>query len=235
MADGVIAVSEGVKDELILVNNSLDVRVLPNPVLTPAFDAQAREPIEHPWFRSGDIPVVLGVGRLLRSKGFATLIEAFRAVTLNMSCRLVILGEGAERPVLEQLVRDLSLEDRVSLPGFVVNPLPFMRSARVFVLSSEYEGMPNSLLQAVACGTAVVSTDCKSGPREILRDGRLGRLVPVNDSRAMAGAILEAIDVGAHPSAAAYIREKFSLTHTVSSYLDLAGLEQRSEVVRGAA
>jgi glycosyltransferase involved in cell wall biosynthesis len=198
--------------------------VLPNPVLTPAFDHLSREPVHHPWFDHGAPPVVLGVGRLQKAKGFPLLIESFAQVARTNECRLMILGEGVERAGLEQLVRKLGLERSVTLPGFVVNPLPYMRRARVFVLASEYEGMPNSLLQAIACGTAVVSTDCESGPREILANGDRGRLVPVGDVKAMTEAIIDALHGGPNPSAEQYVRSNFSLTQTVSSYLEAAGL-----------
>jgi len=122
-------------------------------------------------------------------KDFPTLIQAFAHVRRAYPARLLILGEGEERPALEALVRQLGLEQDVSLPGFAVNPYPYMARASLFVLSSRWEGLPGVLIEALYCGAPLVATDCPSGPREILRDGQYGQLVPVGDVTALAQAI----------------------------------------------
>jgi glycosyltransferase involved in cell wall biosynthesis len=122
------------------------------------------------------------------------MIRAFAKVRAERSCRLVILGEGGDRPKLEALTAELGLTQDVDLPGFQTNPFPFLVRAALFVLSSAWEGSPNVLTEAMALGTPVVSTDCPSGPRELLDGGRLGPLVPVGDAEALANAILETLD-----------------------------------------
>jgi len=197
LAASVIAVSEGVRLDLSKeIGLSLDrIRVVPNPVVTPDLLVKAAEPIDHPWFAPGAPPVILGVGRLSGEKDFPTLVRAFADLRRRRELRLMILGEGAQRPRLERLVRDLGIEDDVALPGFVANPFSYIKRASLVVLSSTYEGMPAVLIQALACGTPVVSTDCDSGPREILENGRLGVLVPVGDSIALAEAMARTLDV----------------------------------------
>jgi glycosyltransferase involved in cell wall biosynthesis len=194
-ADAVIAVSNGVADDLAtrLHIPRARIHVVPNPIITPDLLDLARRPLDHPWFAAGAEPVILGTGRLTWQKRFDLLIRAFGRVRHRVDCRLLILGEGEERPRLEALVRELRLGEVVLLPGFVENPIAYMARSKVFVLSSAWEGLPGALIQALACGTAVVATDCDSGPREILQSGRLGFLVPVGDAVALADAIVAAV------------------------------------------
>lgn len=193
-ADGIIAVSDGVALDLAraLSVPLSRIHVAPNPIVTPELLRQARAPLDHPWFPPGAPtapPVVLGAGRLTRQKDFATLLRAVADVRRERPCRLVILGEGPERPALEALAAHLGIADAVELPGFVRNPFAYMARAAVFVLSSAWEGLPGVLIQALACGTPVIATDCDSGPAEILAGGRFGRLVPVGDVAALARAV----------------------------------------------
>lgn len=192
-ADAVVAVSRGVADDLanFLKFPRERIRVIYNPVITPEILEKAKEPLEHPWFKPGEPPVILGVGALTDQKDFPTLIRAFALVRKEHPVRLMILGEGEDRPKLEALVRKMGLENDVSLPGFVYNPYKYMKRAAVFVLSSKWEGLPTVLIEALAIGTPVVSTDCPSGPREILENGRHGTLVPVGRVEELAKAILE--------------------------------------------
>jgi glycosyltransferase involved in cell wall biosynthesis len=195
-ADGIVAVSQGSADDLARTARlSPDrIEVIHNPIVTPELRDLAAEPVEHPWFAPGQPPVALAVGRLSAQKDFRTLIRAFGLVTQEREARLVILGEGSERPALEGLVRDMGLEGRIDLPGRVRNPYGFMSRAGVFVLSSRYEGLPSVLIEALFCGVPIVSTDCPSGPVEILQAGRHGRLVPVGDIAALAAGIEDALD-----------------------------------------
>lgn len=188
---GVVAVSQGVADDVTMrlgVPRQM-VRVIPNPVITEGFMARSLQPVDHPWFSNGSPPVVLGVGHLEPRKDFTTLLQAFAMVREHRVARLVILGDGPERMVLASLACDLGVHEHVALPGFIPNPLPYMRRASVFALSSRAEGLPTVLIEALACGTPVVSTDCPYGPREILAGGRYGYLVPVGDADAMAQAL----------------------------------------------
>jgi len=165
-----------------------------NPVITPDLHALGASPLSHPWFAPGQPPVVVGIGRLERQKDFPTLIRAVARVRRSRPVRLLILGEGGKRPALEALVHELGLEEDVALPGFVENPYAYLARAQVFALSSIFEGLPTVLIEALALGTPVVATDCRTGPREILDDGRLGRLVAMAQPEALAAAIAETLD-----------------------------------------
>jgi len=130
----------------------------------------------------------------------------------------MILGEGEERPKLESLVRELRLEEDVSLPGFIDNPFKYMKRAAVFVLSSRWEGLPNVLIQALACGTPVVSTDCPSGPAEILEGGKWGRLVPVGNVEELAEAIMATLNDPSPPEVAKRAQD-FRIEKPAENYL----------------
>jgi glycosyltransferase involved in cell wall biosynthesis len=165
------------------------VEVVYNPVITPDLLERARQAPDHPWFAAGQPPVILGVGRLTRQKDFPTLLRAFAVVRRAHEARLVILGEGEDREALLVLARELGISDSVDLPGFRENAVAYMAASRMFVLSSAWEGLPTVLIEALAAGTQVIASDCPSGPREILQDGRLGTLVPVGDATALAAAM----------------------------------------------
>jgi glycosyltransferase involved in cell wall biosynthesis len=192
-ADLLYAVSSGTADDLAQRTGLERERIetIYNPVVTDALREAAAEPVTHPWLAPGAPPVVLGVGRLEAQKDFSTLIRAFAGVRAAIDARLLILGEGSERSKLAQLVRREGLEAHVELHGFVANPSAFMARAGVFVLSSAYEGLGNVLIEAMHAGCPVVSTDCPSGPSEILAGGRFGPLVPVGDATALAHAIVQ--------------------------------------------
>jgi glycosyltransferase involved in cell wall biosynthesis len=195
-ADGIVAVSEGAADDLAKIAKIPRHRIhaIYNPIITPRLRAKVRENLEHSWFEPGQPPVVLAIGRLTTQKDFGILIQAFSRIRRMRSAKLLILGEGEKRPELEALVRQLNLEQDVSMPGFIPNPYPFMARASLFVLSSRWEGLPTVLVEALYCGVPIVATDCPSGPREILREGQYGRLVPVGDVDALARSIDASLD-----------------------------------------
>jgi glycosyltransferase involved in cell wall biosynthesis len=220
-AEAIIAVSEGVARAVrVLTKLPADrITTIYNPVVGPALEESARAALDHPWFAPGSPPVVLGVGRFKLQKNFPLLLRAFARVRGVRPARLVILGEGGHRHELERLAHQLGVAEDVALPGFVENPYAWMSRASVFVLSSAWEGLPGVLIEAMACGCPVVSTDCPSGPDEILENGRLGPLVPVGDDRAMAEAILSVLD---HPPNAARLRARarcFSVDVAIDRYL----------------
>ena len=221
-ADVVVTISQGVADDLARLTglSREKMRVIYNPVVTPEIFSKAQEPLDHPWFAPGQPPVVLGVGRLTIQKDFPTLIRAFALVRAQRPARLMILGEGEERPKLEALVRELGLEQDVALPGFVSNPYAYMARAAVFVLSSLWEGLPTALIEAMALGTPVVSTDCPSGPAEILEGGVWGKLVPVGDRDALSAAVVSSLDSPSLPDATRRAQD-FSLDRIVGEYLEL--------------
>jgi glycosyltransferase involved in cell wall biosynthesis len=194
-ADGITAVSQGVADDLSQAAKlpSSHIQVIYNPIVTPELQKKSQAFFEHPWFRTGEPPVILGVGRLTAQKAFDVLIEAFAQIRKSQPARLLILGEGEERPMLEALIRRLGLEQDVALPGFVSNPYPYMAHATLFVLSSRWEGLPTVLVEAMSLRTPVIATDCPSGPREILRNGKYGQLIAVGDPDALALAIQDSL------------------------------------------
>jgi len=194
-AEAVIAVSRGVAEDLVSIAKlpPEKIRVIYNPVVTPEIFRRAKEPLDHPWFLPNQPPVILAVGRLTEVKDYNTLIRAFALVRAEQPVRMMILGEGEDRPKLEALVQELGLQDYVALPGFVDNPYAYMARASILVLSSLREGFGNVLVEAMAVGTPVVSTDCHSGPTEILEGGKWGRLVPVGNPEILAEAIIATI------------------------------------------
>lgn len=204
-ADAITVVAEAMKAELATAIR-LDpnaIIAIPNPA--PGQDTLrmlAARPAGHSWLEARSCPVILGIGRLTDQKDFATLIDAFVLIRATQPAKLILLGEGEERSALERKIADAGLTEHVSLLGFVDNPYAFLSRSDVFVLSSRWEGFPNVLVQAMACGTPVVSTDCPTGPREILEDGRWGALVPVGEAAAMAAAILETLNASHRPDVA---------------------------------
>lgn len=220
-ADAVVAVSSGVADDLASTIGFRRecIHVIYNPIITPALLAMSREPLDHPWFKAGEPPVVLGVGRLVEQKDFPTLIRAFALLRRQRPARLLILGEGEDRRALTELVRELGVEGEVALPGFVHNPYQFMRAADVFVLSSAWEGFGNVIAEALACGTSVVSTDCPSGPSEILEGGKWGRLVPVGSPKQLGAAIIDALDRPVSRSGLDSSLQRFDEQRVAAQYL----------------
>ena len=223
LADRIIAVSRGAAEDLAqyarIPVDRMDV--VNNPVVTPRLQELSCESSDHPWFDDGTTPVILGVGRLEAVKDFATLLRAFAKVRRERTAKLMILGEGPERRALEALAQELDLTQDVEMPGFVDNPYAVMARAAVLVLSSRWEGSPNVLVEAMACGTQVVATDCPGGVAEILVNGRFGRLVPVGDSRRLAEAIKGALD---DPVSAEQLRKRaddFAVERSVSRYLNI--------------
>lgn len=194
-AQAIVAPSHGVADDLARVIGlpRQSIRVIYNPVVTDTLLDRSQQPVDHRWLQAGGIPVIIGMGRLTRQKDFGTLIRAFVRVRKELPTRLIILGEGEDRDSLEVLCRTLGVADDVDFAGFVANPYAFLSRAALFVLSSRWEGLPGALIEALTCGAKVVSTDCPSGPREILDGGAYGQLVPVEDDSAMAAAMLRAL------------------------------------------
>lgn len=194
--DHVIAVAERVADDAVdnfCVPRDL-VEVIYNPILTGNILERASRPVDHPWFGDHGPPVFVSVGRLTRQKNYPLLLRAFRDLTRERDARLVILGKGEERGNLEALTESLGVNESVSLPGFVDNPFAYVARASAFVLSSDWEGLPSVLIEALAVECPIVSTDCPSGPREILDGGRFGRLVPMGDRERLADAMAAILD-----------------------------------------
>jgi glycosyltransferase involved in cell wall biosynthesis len=226
-ATAVVANSRASADELaaLLRWPAERIKVIYNPTYDPAILDQAREPVDCPWLADTTRPVLVAVGRLTYQKDFATLLTAFRQVRDARACRLIILGKGPDQEILEQLAQDLGIADDVWFAGFTTNPYRYMSRANAFVLSSRYEGLPNVLIEAQALGVPIISTNCATGPDEILLGGRAGRLTPVGDAPALALGILQVLE---HPEVAArYVAEgrrqleRFTPEICVAQYLNL--------------
>ena len=228
-ADQLTANSIGTADDVArLAGLDRDrIEVIYNPAVPLDIDEQVAEPVGHPWFADGEPPVIVSVGRLVRQKDFGTLIKALGRLRDETDARLLILGgadprEDDVRPMLERLVTEQGLDGRVELTGFVPNPIAYMSRAAVFALSSAYEGFGNVLVEALAAGTPVVSTDCPSGPREILGGGTWGRLVPVGDDAAMAKAIAAVLRDPPDSEALRARAQEFTLGPAVDRFLEMA-------------
>ncbi|SDY18170.1 glycosyltransferase [Nitrosomonas sp. Nm33] len=220
-AQAVIAISRGVAEDLLAVTGIPEERIFQiyNPLDLELVARQSRETVDHPWLVAGAPPVILAVGKLKLQKDYTTLVRAFASVRAKREAHLVILGEGEERARIERLIRDLGVEADVYLPGFVENPFAWMAHAPVFVLASAWEGFSNVLLEALACGCTIVSTDCPSGPREILADGKFGYLVPVGNDAALADAILAALSTSSQREYSVARAAEFSFGVAVERYL----------------
>jgi len=235
LAQAITSVSAGVSQDLAELAGIDPARIetIYNPIDTKRIRSLAEQPAGHPWLEQEGLRVVVGVGRLSPQKDFATLVDAFHALVARRpdaaSLRLVILGEGDERASLEARVRELGLADRVALPGFTDNPWAFLGRASAFALSSAWEGLPSALAEAIVCGCPVVSTDCPSGPREILDSGRYGALVAVGDASALAQALDRVLD---HPTDPALLRERasaFEADAAIDRYLRVLLIERAAE------
>ncbi|MEE9423522.1 MAG: glycosyltransferase [Methylococcales bacterium] len=194
-SDHIIAVSDSIAEDLrkTLWIPSNKITVLYNPLPTQKIKTLATKKPQHRWFNN-DVPIILGAGRLVPQKDFTTLLRAFAEIRQDMVVRLVIFGEGEQKQLLQDLAAELGVSDDVDFPGFTDNIFSYLAAASVFVLPSKFEGCPNILLEALACGCAVVATDCRSGPKEILA-GKHGLLVKVGAVDDMAKAINKQLDV----------------------------------------
>jgi glycosyltransferase involved in cell wall biosynthesis len=223
LADAIVAVSRGVADDVVAIAgvDPERVHVIANPVIRPGLAEGAEERPDHPWLRERDRPVLLAVGRLTRQKDFPTLLRAFARVLAERPVRLVILGEGEDRAALLRLAAELGVDDALDMPGFVANVHAWMAHADLFVLSSAWEGSPNALTEALYLGAPVVSTDCRSGPREILDGGRVAPLVPVGDDAALARAIVNTLHTRPEPGTLQAAAAEYTLERSAARYLGL--------------
>lgn len=221
--DGIIAVSRGVADDVLKITHieHKKLHVVANPVITDGLKNMAAGKPEHDWFKNKKIPVIMGIGRFTRQKDFSTLIEAFGILRQDRPARLVLLGEGQERKKLAAMVTSLHLEDDVWMPGFITNPYVYLKHAQLFVLSSRWEGSPNVLTEAMALGIPVVSTDCPSGPREILQDGRLGPLLPMGEAKKMAAAMAAVLDNPPQPDSLMEAVKDYQVSASANRYLEI--------------
>jgi glycosyltransferase involved in cell wall biosynthesis len=223
-ADRLVAVSDGVASDLAATAGLPRQTITTgyNPVVSPLLSRLAKAPPESDWFAPGAPPVVLAVGRFSRAKGFDVLIRAFARLRAQRHVHLLILGDGQGRKALEAQIAKLGLKQDVRMPGFTSNPYRYMARADLFVLSSRYEGLGNVLIEALACGCPVVSTDCPSGPREILENGRYGLLEPVDDEEALALAMARTLDCPPKRDRLKRRAQSFSLENVFPRYREIS-------------
>jgi glycosyltransferase involved in cell wall biosynthesis len=223
-ADRIVAISDGVREYLVseLKLPEGKIVLIYNPVDLQRIRQLSQEKVDDPWLSNQDKPVVLWVGRIAAIKGLKYLICAFESVLKQVNARLVIVGEGSEQTALENLVIQKGLQEEVRFAGFQSNPYRYMSRSSVFAFPSLSEGFGMVLVEAMACGLPVVSTDCIAGPSEVLQNGRCGILVPVGDADALAKAIVRILT---NPqlreqliTAAANRATDFEATHVVASY-----------------
>lgn len=227
-ADAVVSVTQAGAQQVIemLGLPATKVTAIPNPVDVDQITQLAAERPDHHWLTPGQPPVVLAVGRLAEQKDYPTLLQAFAMLRKTTEAKLIILGEGHLRADLETRIDTLGLADDVDLVGFKPNPFGWMAACDVYVLSSRHEGFPNSLVQAMACGAKVVSTDCPTGPDEILENGKWGRLVRVGDPYALADALGNALREGSHHNIKERVKE-FRMDRAIENYLALLRIDRK--------
>ena len=192
---------------------------VPNPTITPEFTASLSHVPDHPWI-GGDVPLILGVGRLAWQKRFDVLIDALAIVRRTREFRAIILGEGRFRSDLERQVQRVGLEDAVSLPGNMPDVGAWMAHADLLVSTSAFEGSPGVLIEALAAGLPVVATDCPGGSVELLEDGEGGMLVPMDDAGATAEAILKMLDRPRDRQRLKRIAEPYTVEASAAAYLE---------------
>lgn len=235
MGDAAIAISPGVADDLaerIWVPRNR-IHLVPNPAVTEELASRALEPVDHPWLQRGaNRPVIMGAGGLRQQKDFSTLIRAFARVRAKRDCRLIILGQGRQRSRLLALAGRLGVSSDLDLPGWVSNPHAWLGRASVFALSSRWEGFGNVLVESASLGIPLVATDCPSGPRYILQDGRFGELVPVRDSAAMAAALELVLADPPPPDHVRRAAEPFTLERSARAYMAALGIEAEAANTR---
>lgn len=221
-ANCLVSVSKGTADDVLSIVPSVKskIKVIYNPAVTAEKIEKSYDAVLHDWIHA-DVPLIVGVGRLEPQKDYITLIDAFNKVHKIKPCRLLIIGEGSQRASLEEKINSLELNELISMPGFIANPHPYLRNSDLFVLSSAWEGLPNVLLEAMAYGTSVISTDCLSGPSEILESGRLAPLVPVGDVDAMAQAMISVLDNPQDPEKLIARANMFNEEQSIKSYVEL--------------
>ena len=220
-ADQIVTVSEGIANDLFRLSEELRAKttVIHNPVVDQSMPAKAQESVDHPWLQNEAHRAILGIGRFMPQKDFPLLLRAFAQVNHREGdTKLILLGDGPDRSELRSLARELDIADSVDMPGFISNPYAYLAKASLFVLSSIHEGLPTVLVEALACGCPVVSTNCPSGPDEILEGGKWGQLVPVGDVNALAHAMVTTLE---NPPDSAQLKqraESFSVAVAVDRY-----------------
>jgi len=225
-ATGVMAVSRGVAADVCSMSGFAEdrIKVIYNPAARGMAVKRSSIALREQMWGKGYSHHILTVGSFKSQKNHALLIRAFANIPRSLNAKLTIVGEGNLRRIMEEQIAELGLRDRVSLPGFFPDPYPWFLSADQFVLSSDWEGLPTVLIEALECGVPIVSTDCPSGPAEILENGRYGRLVPVGDADALAAAMIASLGNVSNRDALMNRAKDFSVDRISEEYLNYFGV-----------
>lgn len=225
-ADQVIVTCEGVADDMSQYTGlpRHRIKAVASPVIHADVMNRAHPKPEHPWFSDPEVPVIVSCGELSIRKDQATLLRALARVNESRPVRLVLLGKGKQLEKLQTLSRELGIESQVQFLGYQDNPLSFMAHATLFAFSSRWEGLGFVIIEAMAVGTPVVSTDCPFGPRELLQDGSIGALVPVGDDEALAGAIAQALTTPTDPARLRAGAAPYEIEAATDAYLEAFAL-----------
>ena len=236
-ADQVIVTAAGVADDMAAYTGLARrlIRIVPSPVVPDCLFTEVLPRPAHPWFGDPDWPLILSAGELCGRKGFDTLLRGFALVRAKRPCRLMILGRGGARESLLALAAELGVAEDFALPGFVPQPYAWMAHASLFAFTSRWEGLGFVLVEALAVGTPVVSTDCPSGPSEVLEGGRFGPLVPVDDHQALAAAMMATLDAPLPPETLRQAARPYEIEASTDAYLDAFGLPRRLSFGEGEA
>ena len=223
-ADSVISVSRCVQEDLaqLLAPMKANLGTIYNPIVVEHVRANMSAPLTHPLTDHAEYKLVVASGRLVEQKNYPLLLHAFALASQERKLKLIILGEGGLKRSIQTLAQQLAVEDDLILPGHLLNPYPIMRQSDVFVMTSLWEGMPNVLLEALACGCKTVALDCPCGPREILDHGKYGSLLPLaTNARQLAEVILAEVERSHDESAQLQHLQKFSLENSIQQHIDL--------------
>ena len=225
-SDWVHTISEGIKIDLVAYGLCSRDRIstIYNPINSSDLQILAKQPALHEWIKHkkrNSYKVILSVASLSEIKNHKLLLNAFSKVVEKTHAKLIILGDGPERSRLEHQIVQLKLTEHVSMPGWIRNPYAYMSQCDVFVLSSNYEGLGNVIIEALQLGCNIVSTDCPHGPREILVGGRFGTLVSVDDKDGLANAILDAINIAPNRQVLRSRAAEFTLDYIGPQFVDL--------------
>lgn len=226
IADSIITPSMGAAKDLSMFSGiSLNrITAVPSPVITENLIIKSRKSPDHPWYQKKKSPIIVTVGELSSRKNHTMLLKAFSSVKKVRPCKLIIIGEGRERENLKALSSELGLTEDIAFLGFQENPYPFIKNADVFVLSSRLEGSPVVLMEALGLGVPMVSTDCPSGPREVLENGKYGKLVAIDDFKGMSEAILQTLESPINSEDLIEASSPYQVTNSVTAYLNAMGL-----------
>lgn len=223
-ASRLVAASLGVAESLARVMriDPSQISIVYNPAYRPEIHDRSKIDVDHPWLRANNANLIVTAARFVPQKDLATLLNAFAVVlTHEPNAKLVVLGDGPLRADLETQAKCLGISESVSMPGSDANPFRWFARAKVFAMSSRWEGFGMTLVEAMACGCNIVSTACPSGPSEILDDGRFGTLVPVADTARLGAAIVNALRAPRAGQRNVDRAKEFSLATSVDGYTKL--------------